>query len=77
MWPSTSNLTFTSRRTYWPNPGCVVISPLPRGVNCHRTRKLFNLHCKSPSNPNHDTLAPFSEEEVELIGGEVLSPGFR
>ncbi len=53
----------------------VVISSLLRGVNCHRTRKLFNLDCKSPSNPNHDTLAPFSKEVVELIGGQVLNPG--
>ncbi len=28
----------------------VVISSLPRGVNCHRTRKVFNSNCKSPSN---------------------------
>ncbi len=51
----------------------VLISSLPRGVNCYRTRNLLNSYCKTPSDRITHSCA-ISKEEVELVGGEALNP---
>ena len=39
----------------------VVISSLPRGVNCYRTRNLLNSYCKTPSDRITTLLRHFQE----------------